>query len=459
MMEHMTVEDILKATGGRLLCGPKDLEIRNVSIDSRKMAGADLFVPLVGGWVDAHRFIEEAFAAGAAATLTSEHEFMDSPRPWIYVENTKRALQDVGRYCRDCLTIPIVGITGSLGKTTTREMTAAALSAKFRVFKTPANHNSQVGLPISLSMIGAEDEIGVLELGMSMPGEMSLIAGIARVNMAVITNVGITHIAQLGSRKNIFKEKMAIQDGMGPGGILLLNGDDPMLKDARTKDGCPTLYYGTGENSSFRAEDIRLVDGYPAFTASIMGKKVSVRLGVMGRHNVLNAVAALAVARIYGVDLVEAAGKLSEFSGYQNRQQVYEKNGITIIDDTYNASPASMSAELEVLYSLPVRGRRIAVLADMKELGVEEVRFHRKLGESMAGHRLEVLMTLGGLAYEIEAGARAAGCAISEYFHFPEDGHELLYAKLKEILRPGDCVLLKGSNSMKLGKVAARLLE
>ncbi len=237
-MENITVKEIVAATGGRLLCGNETQKIAHLSIDSRTMKGNDLFVPLIGEKVDAHRFIEQAFGAGAVAVLTSEHDTAeDAEHAWIRVADTKKALQDIGRYYRSRLSLPLVGITGSVGKTTTREMVAAALSAKYQVYKTP-KFQQPGGVPITLSEITLADEIGVLELGMSMPGELTVIAKIAQVDMAVITNVGITHIEQLGSQENIYHEKLTIQDGLKDGGILFLNGDDPLLKDTKAKAGC-----------------------------------------------------------------------------------------------------------------------------------------------------------------------------------------------------------------------------
>lgn len=462
-MEHMTVKDIVQATDGRLLCGDENTPLLHISIDSRVMKGQDLFVPLIGEKADAHRFIEGAFAAGAAAVLTSEHDNMDDIHPWIRVENTKKALQAIGSFYRKRMKQPLVGITGSVGKTTTREMVAAALSGRFRVYKTPGNANSQVGVPITLSEMTAQDEIGVLELGMSMPGELTVIARIADVDMAVITNVGVTHIEQLGSRENIYREKLSIQDGLKKGGILFLNGDDDLLKNAVAKPGCETVYYGTGQNSSYRAEEIHLERGYPVFTANCSGVRIPVHLKIMGSHNVLNAMAALAAADKNGVPLGAAVKKLEEFTGFQNRQQVYEYGGITVIDDTYNASPASMEAGLEVLASMSESRRHIAVLADMKELGDDASRFHWEVGERLKDYPVHVLFTLGELAGEIANGAKASGMKVgaepSRYFHFEAEDLEGLFQALSGELRPGDCVFLKGSNSMKLGRVAARLLS
>ncbi|MCI8268413.1 MAG: UDP-N-acetylmuramoyl-tripeptide--D-alanyl-D-alanine ligase [Lachnospiraceae bacterium] len=449
-MEQMTVKEIVEATGGTLLCGDEGIPLVHISIDSQNIQGGELFVPLVGERVDAHKYINQAFAAGAAAVLTSEHDRMEDGRPWIRVADTKKALQAIGSYYRERLTLPLVGITGSVGKTTTREMVAAALSAGRKVYKTPGNKNSQVGVPITLSEITSEDEIGVLELGMSMPGEMTVIARIARVDTALITNVGVTHIEQLGSQENIYREKLKIQDGMKEGGILLLNGDDPLLRDTRARKGCVTLYYGTGENCDYRAEDISLNKGCPRFTAVRGKKRIPVQLKVMGFHNVGNAMAALAVADLYGISLEQAAKKLQEFTGFQGRQQIYERDGVTIIDDTYNASPVSMLAALKVLESMEPAKRRIAVLADMKELGPEAERYHQEIGEWLERHPVDVVLTLGELSRVIEAGEQC--------LHFAAGDLNCLYEKLIRLLQPGDCVLLKGSNSMKLGEVAKKLI-
>ena len=296
----------------------------------------------------------------------------------------------------------------------------------------------------------SQDEIGVLELGMSMPGEMSVIARIARVDMAVITNVGVAHIELLGSQENIYQEKLKIQDGLKDGGILLLNGDDPMLKDTLARDGCRTIYYGTGEHCDYRAEHIRLKDGYPVFEAVHGEKRALVSLKIMGAHHVGNAMAALAAADLYGVDMQAAAEKLQEFTGYLGRQQVYVRDGITIIDDTYNASPVSMKASLQVLASMEKAVRRIAVLADMKELGPDEERFHKEIGEWLSDQPVDVVFTLGELSRNIEAG--------KECRHFSGEDLSGLSEALEELLVYGDCVLLKGSRSMKLDQVAKRLV-
>lgn len=455
-MEEITVKELLEATGGRLLCGSVDTPVEHISIDSRMMKGNDLFVPLIGEKVDGHDFIAQAVAGGAAAVLTSKHQQMEAEQVWILVDDTKQALQAVGTYYRNRLSLPLVGITGSVGKTTTREMIAAALLAKFNVYKTPANLNSQVGVPITLSEITSGDQIGVIELGMSEPGELTVIARIAQVDMAVITNVGVTHIEQLGTQEHIYKEKLTIQDGMKQGGILFLNGDDEWLKNTRARHGYETVYYGTHNNSEYYAADIHLEDGYPSFTAVHGHERIPIKLQVMGMHQVQNAMAALAVADKNGVPMAAAARCLEQFKGFIGRQQVYQISSITIIDDSYNASPVSMKASIDILASMKQAARRIAVLADMKELGEQAEKFHFEIGLYLAETSVDMVLTLGNLAMEIIKGIQDQNHDI-EVHHF-EDA-SMLKSWLEAGIHPGDSILFKGSNSMRLGEVVQHVRQ
>ncbi|PNV59686.1 UDP-N-acetylmuramoyl-tripeptide--D-alanyl-D-alanine ligase [Clostridium sp. chh4-2] len=455
-MEGITVKDIVEATNGTLLCGEPELSLDHISIDSRSMKGSALFVPLIGEKVDAHRFIGQALENGAAAVLTSEHDSAESLHPYIRVKDTKKALQDIGRYYRKRLSLPLIGVTGSVGKTTTREMIAAALSAGYQVYKTPGNHNSQVGVPITISEITKEDEIGVIELGMSEPGELTIIAQIARIDMAVVTNIGVTHIEQLGSRENIYREKMTIQDGLKPGGILLLNGDDDMLMNTKGREGFRTLYYGTGENCDYRAVDIRLENGYPHFMAVHGDQKAEIQLSIMGMHNVLNAMAALAAACEYGVPMEKAGETLGRFTGFKNRQQIDTVNGITVIDDTYNASPVSMKAGIDVLLSIQNPGRKIAVLADMKELGENASEFHYEVGAYISQKPVDTVAVLGELAKYIADGITQNNTEI-KVLRFEEKN--ALKEYLDGELKAGDAVLFKGSNSMNLGEISGCYLK
>ena len=341
-------------------------------------------------------------------------------------------------------------------------MVAAALSAGYRTFKTPGNHNSQVGVPITVSEISPEDEIAVLELGMSEPGEMEPIARIASVDVAVMTNIGVTHIENLGSRENILKEKLHIQDGMKDGGVLIVNGDNDMLQNVTAREGLRTLRYGFSDYNDYRAEQLIYEKGCPSFVMVHGETRVPVRLSVMGEHNVLNALAALAVADQFQVDLAKAAEKLQEFGGFQNRQQICETNGMIIIDDTYNASPDSMKAGIRVLSTFRDKKRRVAVLADMKELGEKSIEFHEEVGRFLASQPVDLLITYGSLAESIAEGAKFYAAAQStakraplSIVKFAESEKEEMTEYLKKTLKPQDAVLFKGSNSMKLFEVAA----
>ena len=475
-MTGITVKELLEATGGNLLHGQEDQHAKHISLDSRKMEGDDLFVPIVGERVDAHRFLCQAIASGAAVVFTSEHHCGEEVKAcvrqqcgenreqerkalqaaWIEVSDTKKALQDLGSFCRKRLSLPLVGITGSVGKTTTREMIAEALSAGFKVYKTPGNSNSQVGVPITIAEIPQSAEIGVIELGMSEPGEMERIARVARVDCAVMTNIGVAHIEQLGSQEHILEEKLHIQDGMPAEGILFLNGDDPLLASVVPKEGRKRVLYGLGRDCDYRAEDLHLEEGYPVFTAVHGDRSVRVRLQVMGSHMVSNAMAALAVADTYGLSMEKAALALGQFKGYKGRQQIFQWGGVTVIDDSYNASPVSMKAGLEVLASVKGEGRRIAVLADMKELGLEAVRFHEKIGAYIGEHPLDMVLLLGELASCIGSGMDAARAVTP---HIEMDRLAQVEEWLDEHIKEGDCILFKGSNSMKLSEAVRHLKE
>ncbi len=468
---EIQVKEIIEACGGRLLRGKADQEVRAISLDSRQMEGRDLFVPLTGEKVDSHRFICQALSKGAAAVITSAHGdaqaverelalFVENGGDrsaiedcaWIGVKDTRAALQALGTWRRSRLSIPVVGITGSVGKTTTREMIALALEAGLKVFRTPGTFNSQVGVPITICAVPKEAQIAVIELGMSEPGEMERIARVAQADCAVVTNIGVAHINQLGSRERIMEEKLKIQEGMNPEGVLFLNGDDDLLREASAKDGRRTVYFGMGEQCEYRAEDVSLEDGRPVFTAVCKTQKIPMKLKVLGLHMVSNAMAALAVADFYGVDLKKAASCLEQFEGCKGRQQIYEIHGMTVIDDSYNASPASMIAGLQALDSLKQGARKVAILADMKELGPEEVRFHREIGYYIAAHPIDRVVLLGELAREIGRGIlEKGGNTTVEFMENLEQVEEFLSREARE----GDCILFKGSNSMKLGEAVA----
>lgn len=459
-MRELTVGEICRAAGGRLLSGSPETRVNYFSIDSRDVPEGTFFVPVIGEKVDAHRFLGDVRDKGARGAFTSEgNPFPEGDAEGmalIEVPDTVKALQDAGAYVREQLRIPVVAVTGSVGKTTTRELTAAALSAKYRTFKTPNNNNGQLGVPLTMMKIGEEDRMAVIEMGMSIPGEMSKISRVAKPDAVVFTNVGDAHIEQLGSRENILREKLHIQDAMPEDSVLFLNGDDPLLRDCTLREGFRKILYGTAPDLPYRAENLTMKNGCFSFTAVLEGKKVPVSLGVYGAHQVLNAMGALAAADWFGADPFKAAEKVGEFRGYRHRQQILEHDGIIVVDDSYNASPASMKAGLRILKSLAPAGRKIAVLGDMKELGDSAERMHREVGEFLAAEKAaDMLFVLGPLAGSLADGAAEAGFPADRIFRF-EDRDEL-GSRLMSTVSGGDAVLFKGSNSMKLFELADRM--
>ncbi len=448
-MKSVCVKDIVEAVSGRLLCGDPAMPIENIAIDSRTMKGNDIFVPIIGAKVDAHRFIQGAFAAGAVASFTSEHDSMEDPdHAWIRVEDTVRALQDLGAWYRGKIHFPIVGITGSVGKTTTREMIVAALSAEKKVTATSGNSNGQLGVPLVVSEMDLTADLGVLEMGMSEPGEMPRIARIARPSLGVVTNIGVSHIENLGSRENICAEKMHIADGFTRENTMILNGDDDQLVKYRGTTDFKCIFYGLGADNDYRAENIRVAEGRTWFTACCGDRKMEISLGLPGTHNVMNALAALAAADQLGVSWEGAAGKLSEFAGFARRLQILNKGDYTYIDDTYNASPASMKAALQVLDSVETSGRRIAVLADMLELGPDSPKYHYETGVYGRDLSIDQVFIIGELAANIGRAYEEKGIPVT----CCQDNADAV-SKVLAYRQPGDVILLKGSNGMHLGEV------
>lgn len=477
-MEQITIKDIVQVTGGTLLCGDEKKSIREFSIDSRQGSEDSIFVPIIGERVDAHRFIESALKINGA-TFTSEHRAWDEDKPWlrlaeeegevkpwIAVEDTVEAMQKVGTFYRNQLSLPVVAVTGSVGKTTTREMIATALSAGKRVFQTEGNQNSQIGVPLTLSHMTANHETAVLEIGMSERGQIETLTRMIRPNIAVVTVIGVSHIAQLKSQENICQEKMDIVKGLPEDGMVFLNGDDPFLSAYRGKLEKKTFFYGLGEECDYRAEEIYYGDGQTRFFFCHGNLRLPVCLNTMGEHNVRNALAALGVAHQTGVNLEKAAEKLCTFCG--QRQQIIAGERCTIIDDTYNASPDSMKAAINVLSSMKIEGKRIAALSDMLELGEEEKAYHYAVGKYIAGKNIDEVIVFGELSREILRGieenlASEVGEKKEQNSSSPKitllhvDTREEMIQWLLSHVQPEDAVLLKASNGMKLSEVSKAL--
>ena len=475
-MIQISVKDIVSKTGGKLLSGDPETMVSLFAVDSRAVRPGTLFTAVTGGNSDGHLYLRKAFENGAAAALVSEDSVEGVYGPdgvedacrrlaLILVPDTVEALQKAGELKRSRCHIPAVGVTGSVGKTTSREMISYALSAERNVFTTAKNYNNRIGVPLTLSEITEEHEIAVLELGMNVPGELGTISALTNLDSALITNVGVAHIEYYGTKDAIAKEKFTVTKGFSSGRpeekMLFLNHDDPLLMKYRDSTGFPVTTFGLGEGSDYRAADIRSDEsGRTVFTLEKRGRKaLDVTLSVLGAHNVMNAAAALAVADRYGVDLGKAAQSLGTFTGFKGRLERIEKDGILYIDDTYNASPVSMMAGLRVLSGIlpeTSKGKRVAVLGDMFELGERARHYHEEVGRMAAELRIDRLFLRGENAAHLGEAYRAEGGKAEVVL---VSSNEELIRILKDTLKPGDAAYFKASHGMDFQVVTNGLLE
>lgn len=440
------VSYIASAIGGRLTpSSDKTRIINGFFSDSRNCDSDKMFLAIRGERVDGNDFVKDVVSKGCCA-LCDREDAVPEYGTCIIVDDVRDALQRLAEHYRknELSEIPFVGITGSVGKTTTKEMVSLALSSSKTVHKTLGNFNSQIGLPQTVLACATDADIAVVELGMSYKGEMERISRCACPDVSIITNIGYSHIENLGSREAIRDEKLNIAKFSPVGSVLVLNGDEELLKDINTEH---KRVYVSVENQSCDcySKDISEDDLGVSFKALIFGKEYYVKLPVKGKHFVINSLFALATAHLLGVDVEKAAEKLSEYQSDGKRQHIFEKEGHTVISDCYNASPESMEAALSVLKTS--KGRRIAVLGDMLELGNESVALHKRVGNS-ASQSADVLITYGKMSKLI-----AESSDIKESYSFESGESEKLKIFLESFIRAGDTVLYKASNGMKLYEV------
>ncbi len=471
-MRFYCAGEIAEIVGGTVIAGDGKAEISEASTNSKEGDKNTLFVPVIGEHVDAHDFIADAYHHGMRAVFTSRGEVIKNTPEMTYikVENTVAALQRFGAAVRNRFDIPIVGITGSVGKTTTKEMIAAALENSLCTLKTAGNMNSQVGLPRMMLRLSKEHQVAVIEMGMSMPGEMAKIAAVARPECAVITNIGVSHIGQLGSKENIRQEKLDIIREFPYGGTLFLNGDDPLLyelvsdaaavkmsEQARERlSKAKLVTFGLSEYCDFRARAVRPEGEHTTFLLDYpdgLGRgELEVSLPVLGDHNIRNALAAFAVAAYCDISLERAAAGLADYTPIAMRGGKIESNGVILIDDTYNASPDSMRGAIDSLIFSAAK-RHIAVLASMLELGEISRECHREIGLYAAVKGVDLLVTIGSEAEHCAQAASDAGIAAAVCFKDNEEAFQFLAGELVF----GDAVLFKGSRGMKLDKLVDRI--
>lgn len=441
----MTLRQAAEYVGGTVAEKFENITFHGVNFDTRRIETGQLFVAL-SGIRDGHDFVPQAMERGAAAVLASR--FLGEDIPAIYVEDTTKALQELARGHRKSLQLHCVGVTGSVGKTTTKEMIASVLQARFRTARTEGNFNNGIGLPVTVLAMDNSREAAVLEMGMNHFGEISLLTSIARPDIAVITNIGTMHIENLGSKEGILQAKLEILEGLSPHGCAVFCGDDPLLRSVAEEYHAIT--YGFEEGNTVRAMEIREKEQEIELEVLAFGQLLTLNVPAVGRHNALNALAALTVGLLCGMQPEEIQQGLSRFENTGLRQRVYEQNGIRIIADCYNAGPESMKAAFEVLNK--ATGRKIAVLGGMLELGDHAPAAHYEVGRLAAG-AADALFAYGAIHEEYLRGAREAGIAFAEGY----ESHEALACELRAYLRAGDTLLCKGSRGMRMEKVLEHL--
>lgn len=441
-MEKISIKEILEVTSGELLSGNTDQFIRSVCVDTRKITKEDcLFVALKGQKVDGHSFIKTAFELGATACLVEEDFEGEIPGPMIKVASTLIAMQDLATYYREKFYIPVIGVTGSVGKTTTKEMIAAALGENLKVFKTEGNYNGQIGLPLTIFNLDSSYQVAILEMGISELGEMDRLERIAKPTIGVITNIGLSHIENFKSTEITCSEKVKIIKGKDK--KLYVNGDSPLLANAKTD--AQVIKFGVNGSYPYRCEDVFSTSTSTSFVLCTPELKENITIPCLGMHNVYNALAAIAVAMDMGIHLEDIKKGLLNFKNAGMRQQISKIRDITLIDDSYNASPDSVKSSVGILKNLPSIGKNIVVIADMLELGVRSEEIHFETGRYIAMERVDILITVGKDSRNLSQGAMSANQNIISYHC--ENNQEAIKI-LFEIIAPNDKILIKGSRGM-----------
>ena len=454
-MKELTLKQIADWCGGKVSARFEHLRVSRMQSDSRKVRSGDLFVALKGAKADGHDFAETAINHGAVAALVSRP--ISEKLPSIEVEDTLRAYGDIAAGYRKLTGVKVVGITGSVGKTTTKEMTASVLEAAYHTAKTEGNHNNNLGLPMTIMDMPENTEVAVLEMGMNHSGEMEYLSSIARPDLAIITNIGTMHIEHLGTREGILQAKLEIMRGMPDDGVGVFNGDEPLLWNIRAIGKHKKYYYGIENHAcDVTATDIVELDDGVRFVVHGFGQQFELFVPMLGRHAVYNALAATTVGLLLGVKPEQIQARFSSFHNTGMRQKIYVKNGVTIIEDCYNAGPESTEAALDVLAGIKTDGRRIAVLGDMLELGNRSAAEHYRIGRLAVG-KADLLLTYGEHSVRTLTGAITGGMNPKNTDHF--DTHEDMAHMLKMRVSEGDVVLFKGSRGMRMEKVLQLFLD
>jgi UDP-N-acetylmuramoyl-tripeptide--D-alanyl-D-alanine ligase len=449
-MNSLTLSQIAQFAGASLSSGDGTAVINKVSTDSRTIKPRELFVALRGENFEGHDFVETSAKAGATGALVDLKWVGNVPNNFALLRatDTLQAYQTLAANYRRSLAMKVLAITGSNGKTSTKDFAAAVLARRFRVTKTEGNFNNHVGLPRTILEATSEDEVAVWEIGMNHPGEIAALSKIAAADAAIITNIGVAHIEFMGSCEAIALEKGALAEAIEPQGTVVLNADDPFTEGIAARTRARVVLAGT-TGGAVRAIEIRQSAEGSEFTIVEGAHRCRAQLPVAGSHMVQNALLAVAAGRAFGLSIEECAAGLAAAPLTKARLQIKEINGVQFLDDSYNANPDSMKAALRTLVELDTEGKRIAVLGEMRELGAESERGHREVGETAATLGVNQLITIGDTAELIAEGARTAG--LDKVSSVPSTAEA---AKLLgEIAEPGDLVLIKGSRAARTEEV------
>ncbi|MCL1982780.1 MAG: UDP-N-acetylmuramoyl-tripeptide--D-alanyl-D-alanine ligase [Clostridiales bacterium] len=457
-MKGTAIWQIEKAVSGELICGDRNDIVHGVSTDSREISGGDVFFALVGENHDAHDFIADAVSNGAKSIVVSEESAapLGAGLNVIKAADTTKALQDLARWYVSELNVKKIGITGSTGKTTTKDLLYYICREKYKTARNTGNLNNHIGLPLTVLSFDEDIEVGVLEMGTECLGEINLLAGIAKPDIAIITNIGISHIETFGSRENILKGKMEITDFFTEDNLLVVNEENDLLTKSNVSGRYRLATVGSSGKSSFILTDIRDFgeDGIE-FSLEHMELSHRFKLGVPGRHNAVNASLAIAAAMDLGISMEEAARGLANAVLTEKRLSIKGRDGIKVIDDTYNASPDSMRAALDVLAA--TKGmRKVAVLGDMFGLGDMSCSCHEQIGEYVGQKGVDLLVLTGEFSKHTAEKANETMGSGAVLHYSSRDGLE---AEIKTLVRPGDVVLVKGSRAMAMESVVRKILE
>ncbi|MDO5124115.1 MAG: UDP-N-acetylmuramoyl-tripeptide--D-alanyl-D-alanine ligase [Eubacteriales bacterium] len=451
-MKSFTLREILTACGGEFFGETSILEkeVSHITTDSRKIVKDCVFAAIEGERVDGHNFIPQCIEMGAICTVCEKTP--PNHLPHILVKSTKAALIKIAAAYRMKFEIPFVGISGSVGKTTTKEMISSVLSEKFSVMKTQGNFNNDLGVPITLFTLEESHEAAVVEMGISDFGEMSVLASMSRPDVCVITNIGACHLENLKDLDGVKKAKTEMFGFMNEGGVAILSGDDEKLREIKEVQGKPPVFFGLSEGCDFTAKDIESNNtDETSFTVCYRGGSFRATVYALGKHMVTNALAAAAVGKHFGLSDDEIKKGIADYKTVGSRANVIKTDKLTIIDDCYNANPVSMKASMDTLSGF--EGRRVAIVGDMKELGENELPLHREVGRFAVEKRLDLIIAVGDLALEIYKEARPY--IDSEWFKTVEEAK----LELHEMLTIGDTVLVKASHSMHFEEIVDYLKE